>query len=34
MTYENDAWDLSEEEKELRDEIRATADEAGHEAKT
>jgi hypothetical protein len=31
MTYENDAWDLSEEEKELRDEIRATADEAGHE---
>ena len=31
MTYENDARDLSEEEKELRDEIRATADEAGHE---
>jgi predicted GNAT superfamily acetyltransferase len=31
MTYENDAWDLSEEEKELRDEIRATADEAGNE---
>ena len=31
MTYENDAWNLSEEEKELRDEIRATADEAGNE---
>ena len=31
MIYENDAWNLSEEEKELRDEIRATADEAGNE---
>jgi hypothetical protein len=30
MTYENDAWDL-EEEKELRDQIRSTGDEAGNE---
>ncbi|PTR17014.1 hypothetical protein C8R31_101169 [Nitrosospira sp. Nsp2] len=31
MTYENDAWDLSAEEKELRDQIRATGDEAWNE---
>ena len=31
MTYENDAWDLSEEGKELGDEIGATGDEDGNE---
>lgn len=31
MTYENDSWDLSEEEKGLREEIWSTEDESGNE---